>query len=359
MIRDVLTYPDRRLKQVAVPVRTFGSELARLADDLRDTAASFPRTVGIAAPQIGALWRVVYVDSGQSPKVEFPRPAMVLVNPRVTASEGSDVAREGCLSLPELTADVRRAYAITVEAQSPDGRQVRFDTEGFEARIIQHEIDHLDGVLILDRIASLARDVFPRRRGRGRRSPGRDLVERARLLATLAHVGQHYDGGPYTDHLQEVVGVLGRHQIDDPLLIAAAWLHDVVEDTPVTVDALRTEFGTEVAAIVEALTVPAWPDHAAAHEDSWRRIAVTPGAVAVKLADRVANVARGGRRAQKYLDQQERFEALLADADPGALGGVVPAMWTQLRSELAALRTRATGAVDPEPPSGEAPLRGG
>ncbi len=96
-----------------------------------------------------------------------------------------------------------------------------------------HEIDHLDGVLILDRVASLARDVFPRRSGRGRRSPGAVLVERAATLARLAHAGQRYNGSPYTDHLEAVAGTLREHGVDDPELIAAAWLHDVVEDTPV------------------------------------------------------------------------------------------------------------------------------
>jgi peptide deformylase len=87
----------------------------------------------------------------------------VLVNPRVVSEAGAEVAREGCLSLPHLTANVRRATAIAVEALDPVGGDVRVETEGFEARCLLHEIDHLDGILFLDRVDSLATDVFRRK----------------------------------------------------------------------------------------------------------------------------------------------------------------------------------------------------
>lgn len=335
MIREVLVYPDRRLKQPAVPVVTFGPALRRLAGDLVDTARSFPRTVGIAATQIGAMWRVVFVDCTGHPKVPDPMGPTVLVNPVVVSADGAETGREGCLSLPDITADVRRPVAVEVAARAVDGTPLRFSLEGFEARVVLHEIDHLDGVLILDRVASLARDVFPRRAGRGRRSPGELLVQRAATLARLAHAGQRYADEPYTAHLEEVVAALREHGVDDPQLIAAAWLHDVVEDTPVAPEAVAEEFGARVGSVVAAVSVPPWDDADAAKRDSWTRIAATPGAVVVKLADRVANVRRGGPGARRYLAQQPAFREILSAADAGGFDAEAARLWASLESALA------------------------
>jgi len=335
VIRDVLVYPDRRLKQPAVPVTTFGPALGRLAEDLLDTARAYPRTVGLAATQVGAMWRVVFVDCTDHPRVPDPMGPVVLVNPVVVSADGAETGREGCLSLPDITADVRRATAIEVTARDLDGVPLRFALEGFEARVVLHEIDHLDGVLILDRVASLARDVFPRSSGRGRRSPGARLVERAATLARLAHAGQRYDGEPYPAHLEEVVAVLAEHGVEDPQLVAAAWLHDVVEDTPVEAEAIAAEFGARVGAIVSAVSVPGWDDAEAAKRDSWTRIAATPGAVVVKLGDRVANVRRGGPKARKYEGQHPTFREILTGADADGLDAQVARLWATLESALA------------------------
>ena len=115
---------------------------------------SFPGCVGIAAPQIGELVRVAVVDCTDHPRAENPNGLLVLVNPRITSYEGDELGREGCLSIPELTGNVRRAAAIGI-----DGKH----SVGFEARCIQHELDHLDGVLFLDRVESLAHDLFVRK----------------------------------------------------------------------------------------------------------------------------------------------------------------------------------------------------
>lgn len=165
MIRPVIRYPDRRLKTPAVPVRTIGPAMRRLAADLQDTARSYPRTVGIAAPQIGVPWRMVYVDCADHPKVPDAPGPMWLINPRIDAHAGAaEVGREGCLSLPEITANVRRPAAITLTYTDLDGRTHVRDAHGFEARVFLHEVDHLDGILILDRVASLTLDVFERKR---------------------------------------------------------------------------------------------------------------------------------------------------------------------------------------------------
>lgn len=155
-VREVLRYPHPALKEVCAPAQDADAE--RVAEDLLDTMSSFERCVGIAAPQIDEATRIAVVDVRGHPKAKSDNGRLVLVNPRVVESDGSHVAREGCLSLPDLTANVRRAKCITVEHAGG-----RFESEGFEARCVLHEIDHLDGILFLDRVDSLARDVFRRK----------------------------------------------------------------------------------------------------------------------------------------------------------------------------------------------------
>ena len=155
-VREVLRYPHPALKQVCAPAQ--GADVDQIAADLLDTMSSFERCVGIAAPQIDEATRIAVVDVRGHPKAKTDNGRLVLVNPRVVESHGSHVAREGCLSLPDLTANVRRAAGITVEHAGG-----RFESEGFEARCVLHEIDHLDGILFLDRVESLVDDLFRRK----------------------------------------------------------------------------------------------------------------------------------------------------------------------------------------------------
>lgn len=172
-VREVLRYPHPALKRVARPLAEDERKLAgRVAGDLVDTMRAFPGCVGVAAPQVGELVRVVVVDLTEHPKVPEPHGLLLLVNPQVTRSEGSEVGREGCLSIPELTANVRRATAVTIAARTPAGEPLEVRARDFEARCLLHEIDHLDGLLFLDRVASLTTDVFQRKR-RQPRSPER------------------------------------------------------------------------------------------------------------------------------------------------------------------------------------------
>jgi peptide deformylase len=161
--REVLRYPHPSLKAVARELEP-GPEAERVAADLVDTMRSFGHCVGLAAPQIDELARLVAVDVTGHPKATAAHGLLVLVNPRVVSQAGSEVAREGCLSLPHLTANVRRATSIAVQAVDPAGTEVRVETEGFEARCLLHEIDHLDGILFLDRVDSLTTDVFRRKK---------------------------------------------------------------------------------------------------------------------------------------------------------------------------------------------------
>jgi peptide deformylase len=157
LIRDVLLHPHPLLTQVAAPADP--ETAARVAQDLLDTMRSFVHSVGIAAPQIGESLRVAVVDVTGHRKTTTSHGELVLVNPVIVEASGSEVGREGCLSIPELTANVRRATHVVVEAEG-----LRVETEGFEARALQHEIDHLDGLLFLDRVESLEADVFQRKR---------------------------------------------------------------------------------------------------------------------------------------------------------------------------------------------------
>ena len=154
---EVLRFPHPALKQVCAPAP---DDVSALVDGLLGLMESFPRCVGIAAPQVGSLVRVCVVDCAMNPKVSDHHGRLVLVDPVITLSPETEVAREGCLSIPDLTADVRRALRVTVRARDLPA----FEARGFEARVIQHEVDHLDGVLFLDRVASLKNDVFRRKR---------------------------------------------------------------------------------------------------------------------------------------------------------------------------------------------------
>jgi peptide deformylase len=167
-VRDVLRYPHPALKATARALDDDAdAALARrVAEDLLDTMRSHPGCVGIAAPQLGELVRIVVVDVSEHPKATVDHGELVLVNPEVVRSSGAEVAREGCLSIPELTANVRRATEIAVHARTPAGEPATIETVGFEARCILHELDHLDGILFLDRVDSLSTDVFRRKRYR-------------------------------------------------------------------------------------------------------------------------------------------------------------------------------------------------
>ena len=155
----VLRFPDPRLKERCTPVGD--GDVDALVAGLLETMDGFGRCVGIAAPQVGEPVRVCVVDCSVNPKVESHHGRLVLVDPEiVSSSQETEIAREGCLSIPDFTANVRRAVSVRVRAREVE----EFEATGFEARVLQHEIDHLDGLLFLDRVASLKDDVFRRKR---------------------------------------------------------------------------------------------------------------------------------------------------------------------------------------------------
>lgn len=164
-VREVLRLPHPILKQIARDlVPDDRGMILRVVTDLVDTMRSHARCAGLAAPQIGELVRVIVVDASRHPKGESVNGLVALANPVLVRASGDEVGREGCLSVPDLTANVRRATEIIVEGTSPGGESGVVEARGFEARCFLHELDHLDGIVILDRVESLAADVFARRR---------------------------------------------------------------------------------------------------------------------------------------------------------------------------------------------------
>lgn len=130
--------------------------------DLLDTMRQTTHSVGVAAPQIGVALRIFCVDVTGHPKTRTCHGELVIVNPRLVVAHGSVRAREGCMSVPDLTGDVIRSEEVVVEGLTPDGEEFEVRTDAFEARAVQHELDHLDGHLFVDRVAS-ARHLHARR----------------------------------------------------------------------------------------------------------------------------------------------------------------------------------------------------
>ncbi len=161
-VLDILVYPDERLRRISAPVQAFDGALQEKIDTLEATRLAGPGAVGIAAAQTGWLERVLIVDvSGRKKTASHGH--LILINPEITEWEGHVLGREGCLSVPDYTGNVLRAEKIHLDAFDRDGNPLSFDMEGFEARAIQHELDHLDGLLFLDRLVSRRQDLFQRK----------------------------------------------------------------------------------------------------------------------------------------------------------------------------------------------------
>ena len=158
---DVLTIPDPRLKQVSEPVEQFDIALQAFVNDLEATMRASPGGVGIAAPQVAHFSRIVIVDVSAKKNIKH-HGRLVLINPEITEWEGMQKGREGCMSVPDYTGNVIRAKKIKLKAYNEFGILIDYECDGYEARAIQHEIDHLDGILFLDRLVSRRTDLFER-----------------------------------------------------------------------------------------------------------------------------------------------------------------------------------------------------
>jgi len=158
-ILEILKYPDPRLKAPADEVKEIDEGIFGLVEDMLETMYAAPG-VGLAATQVGRPVRVAVVDIQCRDETRNP---MVLVNPEILEGEGEDLMEEGCLSVAEFTSEVKRHYRVTVRATGLDGGTVELQAEGLLARAFQHEIDHLNGILFIDRISPLKRNIYRRK----------------------------------------------------------------------------------------------------------------------------------------------------------------------------------------------------
>ena len=162
MIRKILTWPDPELKKKSLPVTVINDKIRELVADMAETMYDAPG-VGLAAPQIGVHQRVIVIDI--SSKEEKPD-LIVAINPVIVYAEGESYEEEGCLSVPKFAANVRRHAALVVKAHNLDGEEVTCRAEGLLAVAFQHEIDHLDGILFVDHLSPLKREIFKRKQRR-------------------------------------------------------------------------------------------------------------------------------------------------------------------------------------------------
>lgn len=160
-VRPILTYPDKFLRQPTRPVTAFDEDLQELIGDMIETMYDEPG-VGLAAIQIGSDRSVIVYDVSQA---EGERHAEALINPEIVFRQGSQLSEdEGCLSVPDFRADVKRDALVRVQGLDRHGNPVEIEAEGFLAIVLQHEIDHLNGILFIDHISSLKREMYKRRR---------------------------------------------------------------------------------------------------------------------------------------------------------------------------------------------------
>ena len=156
-ILKILTYPDPVLKKKAKPVEIIEEKIKKLAEDMIETMYSAPG-IGLAAPQVGESLRVITVDVTRKGE-----DLIVLINPEIISGEGECAEEEGCLSVPDFKETVLRKKKVLVKGLDPEGKEKEISAEGLLAIAFQHEIDHLDGILIIDRVSRLKRDIFKKK----------------------------------------------------------------------------------------------------------------------------------------------------------------------------------------------------
>jgi peptide deformylase len=178
MIRPILHYPDPRLKQSGQAVTNINDDLVRLIDDMVITMYDAPG-VGLAAVQIGVPQRIIVVDVNHE---EPGKDLLKLINPVITAREGEIIWEEGCLSVIDYTAEVKRSAKVEVKAWTPEEKEITLQAEDLLAVALQHEIDHLEGKLFIDRISRLKRELYARK--------VKKLVREGRPLEAQAHKGK-------------------------------------------------------------------------------------------------------------------------------------------------------------------------
>jgi peptide deformylase len=158
-VLKICKYPDPILKQEAGPIVEITDDIHKLAEDMIDTMREAPGA-GLAAPQVGQSLRIIVIEASTAEEVGQ---ALVVINPEIIRSDGSLVYEEGCLSVIDYSAKVTRANQVLVRGLDIDGNPIEIEAEGRMAVVFQHEIDHLNGILFIDRISSLKREIYRRR----------------------------------------------------------------------------------------------------------------------------------------------------------------------------------------------------
>jgi peptide deformylase len=161
-LREVLKFPDKRLREVSTPIEKITDEIRELANDMAEVMYDEPG-IGLAAPQVGQIVRLIVVDTEWTAEDAEQSP-LVLVNPEIVEHSGQITWSEGCLSVPDFEADVSRASHVKLRASNLEGEDLEIDASELQAVCFQHEIDHLDGVLFIDRISRLKRNLYTQRR---------------------------------------------------------------------------------------------------------------------------------------------------------------------------------------------------
>ncbi len=159
MVRKILIYPDPELKKKSVPVTVINDKTLELVRDMTETMYDAPG-VGLAAPQIAVHQRIIVIDvSGKDEKPDL----IVAINPEIIHSEGESYEEEGCLSVPGYAANVRRHARVVVKTLNLEGEEVNYQADELLAIAFQHEIDHLDGILFVDHLSNLKREIFQKK----------------------------------------------------------------------------------------------------------------------------------------------------------------------------------------------------
>ncbi|MCS7298356.1 MAG: peptide deformylase [Spirochaetia bacterium] len=167
MILEVIKFPDSRLKMLSKEVKfdeENEEEIQNFIDNLIETMYNAPGGIGISSPQVGVHKRIIVVDARPNKKTTVSHGLVVMINPVIVYSEGNIIVREGCMSIPDYTGNVERKEKIVVKGFDRNFKEIQIETEGMEAVVFQHEIDHLDGILFIDRIKDPQTDLFRRKK---------------------------------------------------------------------------------------------------------------------------------------------------------------------------------------------------
>jgi peptide deformylase len=161
-LREVLKFPDKRLREISTPIDEITDETRELAHDMLEVMYDEPG-IGLAAPQLGETVRLIVIDTEWTGE-DVERSPLVLINPEIVARDGKIVWTEGCLSVPDFEADVQRAESVRLRALDLEGEELEIEATELQAVCFQHEIDHLDGILFIDRISRLKRNLYVQKR---------------------------------------------------------------------------------------------------------------------------------------------------------------------------------------------------